>query len=96
MAVDTTRRLAARLQRLGVETLVVIRVRLIMKKRSGQIGKLLARAVATLALKISSWSRRRRSLRAADDCSFIWSDWRRLSGLCGRRTQTGDQNRNAN
>lgn len=75
MTVDTTRRLAACLQRFGVETLVVIRVRLVMKKRSGQVGKLFAGGVATLALKISSWSRRRRSIRLADDCSLIWSDW---------------------
>ena len=75
MAIAAGCGLRAILLRLCVKTVVVTFMWFIVKERTGEIRELLARAVTTLALKICSWSRRRRSLRAADDCSFIWSDW---------------------
>lgn len=58
MTIETAGRLAPCVQRLGVEAFVVIGVRRGVKKRARQIGKLFARRVTTLALKISPWSSR--------------------------------------
>jgi len=75
MTIQTTRRFSAGLQGLRMKAFVVIGVWRGVKERAGEIGKLLARRMTTLALQIRWWRRRCRRTRAADDCTFIWSDW---------------------
>lgn len=68
---------AAVLFRLRVKAVVVTFVWLNMKERAGQVRKLFARSVTSLALKIRRRGRRRCGVWSTDDRAFVWMNWSR-------------------
>ena len=75
VAIEAGSRLHAVANRLRVKAMVVSGVRGGVKKRTRQIRKLFAGAVATLALKNWRWNGRRARVWTADDCAFIRLYW---------------------